>query len=80
MSEQIENQAPGTELEETQEKKLVNPCLDFDAVRLAVIYHDAMPSAIKNIVALIDDVEASGIGYVSTAELKDALLKSFNKE
>lgn len=77
MSNKQNNQA---EEPETNETEPANPCLDFEIVKLAVIYHDAMPSAIKNIVALIDDVEASGIGYVSTAELKDALLKSFNKE
>lgn len=71
-----------TEIEEVKEQKtaLTNPCLDFDAVRMAVKYHEAMPKAIKNIVALIDEIDASGVGYVSTEELKEVLLKSFNEE
>lgn len=71
-----------TEIEEVKEQKtsLANPCLDFDAVRMAVKYHEAMPKAIKNIVVLIDEIDASGVGYVSTEELKEVLLKSFNEE
>lgn len=67
------------EAEQTSHEPL-NPCLDFNAVKMAVKYHEAMPKAIQNIVSLIDELEASGVGYVSTDEVKEALLKSFNEE
>lgn len=65
---------------ETNETEPVNPCLDFEMVKMAVKYHEAMPRAIKNIVDLVYELDTSGIGYVSTDELKETLLKSFKGE
>ena len=64
---------------ETNETEPANPCLDFDTLRKVAKYHEAMPQAIENIVALIDELETSGISYVSTDELKETLLKSFKE-
>ena len=65
---------------ETNETEQANPCLDFEMVKMAVKYHEAMPRAIKNIVDLVYELDASGIGYVSTVELKETLLKSFKED
>lgn len=65
---------------ETNKTEPANPCLDFEMVKMAVKYHEAMPQAIENIVALIDELETSGISYVSTDELKETLLKSFKED
>ena len=75
----MSNKKSNEEAEQTSHEPL-NPCLDFNAVKMAVKYHEAMPKAIQNIVSLIDELEASGVGYVSTDEVKEALLKSFNEE
>lgn len=64
---------------ETNETEQANPCLDFGTLRKVAKYHEAMPQAIENIVALIDELETSGISYVSTDELKETLLKSFEE-
>ena len=42
---------------ETNETEPANPCLDFDTLRKVAKYHEAMPQAIENIVALIDELE-----------------------
>lgn len=68
---------------ETNETEPANPCLDFDTLRKVAKYQKAMPQAIENIVnivALIDELETSGISYVSTDELKETLLKSFKED
>lgn len=65
---------------ETNETEPANPCLDFEMVKMAVKYHEAMPRAIKNIVDLVYELDASGVGYVSTDELKETLLKSFKED
>lgn len=65
---------------ETNKTEPANPCLDFEMVKMAVKYHEAMPRAIKNIVDLVYELDASGIGYVSTNELKETLLKSFKED
>lgn len=64
---------------ETNETEQANPCLDFGTLRKVAKYQKAMPQAIENIVALIDELETSGISYVSTDELKETLLKSFEE-
>lgn len=74
MSNKQNNQA---EEPETNETEPANPCLDFEIVKLAVRYHEAMPQAIKNIIDLVYELDTSGVGYVSTEELKETLLKSF---
>ena len=78
----MSNKKSNETIEETEQTSYepLNPCLDFNAVKMAVKYHEAMPKAIQNIVSLIDELEASGVGYVSTDEVKEALLKSFNEE
>lgn len=65
---------------ETNKTEPANPCLDFDTLRKVAKYQKAMPQAIESIVALIDELETSGISYVSTDELKETLLKSFKED
>ncbi len=78
----MSNKKSNETIEETEQTSYepLNSCLDFNTVKMAVKYHEAMPKAIQNIVSLIDELEASGVGYVSTDEVKEALLKSFNEE
>ena len=66
--------------QEQPETKQENPCLDFGTLRKVAKYQKAMPQAIEDIVILIDELENSGVGYVSTDELKETLLKSFKGE
>lgn len=80
--EMSNKQAEAAEPNEQEQSKIepANHCLDFDALRLVIKYQKALPSAVENIVALIDEIEASGVGYVSIEEVKETLLKSFNDE
>ena len=75
-------QAEAAEPNEQEQSKIepANPCLDFDALRLVIKYQKALPSAVESIVSLINELDASGVGYVSTEELKEVLLKFFNEE
>lgn len=77
-NKQNQNIENNTEIDaEIMEPEIKNPCLDFEAIKLAIKYHEAMPQAIRNIVALIDELETSGVGYVAIDELKETFLKSF---
>lgn len=66
--------------DEGHEAEPVNPCLDFEAIKNAGCYHDAMPKAMRAIVKLIDDLKNEGVPYISVEELEETLTKSFKED
>lgn len=66
--------------DEGHEAEPVNPCLDFEAIKNAGRYHDAMPKAMCAIVKLIDDLKNEGVSYISVDELEETLTKSFKED
>ena len=76
----MSNKQIETEKLEEQGAEPVNPCLDFEAIKNAGCYHDAMPKAMRAIVKLIDDLKNEGVPYISVDELEETLIKSFKED
>lgn len=76
----MSNKQIETEEFEEKETEPVNPCLDFEAIKNASRYHDAMPKAMHAIVKLIDDLKNEGVPYISVDELEETLIKSFKED
>lgn len=53
--------------------------LDMSLLKKTIKYREGSIFAIKAIVALIDEIEESGVGYVSVEELKETLFNAFGE-
>lgn len=53
--------------------------LDMDLLKKTIRYREGSVSAIEAIVSLIDEIEQSGVGYISVEELKETLFNAFDE-